>query len=214
MYLTKTDQDNAGTFNRLFPLLDHLDRMYIVALDLPGHGSSCHLPRGVPYTDMTWVIEMKRTLDYLGWTTPSTLATKNQPESSSLPEKRPVTIIAHSMGANAAIELAALYPALVGSLVMLDTVKLRIFPTDRLAPEMARAIEAYSGQDRLQKLRQIPAVKRELLFDLEGALNVIMMTHGNGRLDRDAALNLMGRAVQWTAGRDAKRGFAFRRDPR
>lgn len=60
-------QDNAGTFNRLFPLLDHLNRLYIVALDLPGHGRSSHLPKGVPYTDMTWVIELKRTIDYLGW---------------------------------------------------------------------------------------------------------------------------------------------------
>lgn len=186
--------------------------MYIVALDLPGHGSSSHLPKGVPYTDMTWVIEMKRTLDYLGWT-PS-VTPKNKPESStSSPQKR-VTIIAHSMGANASVELAALYPNLVANLIMLDTVKLRIFPTEKLASEMAKAIDLYSEQTRLTELRQFPGAKKGLLFDLEGALNVIMMTHGNGRLDRDAALNLMGRAVQWTGGRDAKRGFEFRRDPR
>lgn len=36
--------DCAGSFDRLIPMLD--DRFYIVAIDLPGHGFSTHLPLG------------------------------------------------------------------------------------------------------------------------------------------------------------------------
>ena len=36
--------DNAGTFDRLIPLLP--DNYYIVAFDLPGHGFSSHVPYG------------------------------------------------------------------------------------------------------------------------------------------------------------------------
>lgn len=214
-------QDNAGTFNRLFPLLDHLNRLYIVALDLPGHGRSSHLPKGVPYTDMTWVIELKRTIDYLGWNGLSSSSASssassflNQPQTPKLPfPKKGVIIIAHSMGANAAVELAALYPHLVHTLIMLDTVKLRVFPTENLAAEMGRAIEVFSNHEKNTAFR----TTKPILFDLERALSVIIETHGNGKLTKDAAVCLMERAMQWTgrqAGGDGKRGFAFLRDPR
>jgi pimeloyl-ACP methyl ester carboxylesterase len=36
--------DNAGTWDRLIPLLP--DQFYIVAIDLPGHGFSSHVPYG------------------------------------------------------------------------------------------------------------------------------------------------------------------------
>jgi len=36
--------DNAGTFDRLIPLLP--DQFYVVAIDLPGHGFSSHVPYG------------------------------------------------------------------------------------------------------------------------------------------------------------------------
>lgn len=39
--------DNAGTFDRLAPLLS--PSIYFVAVELPGHGLSSHLPAGVPY---------------------------------------------------------------------------------------------------------------------------------------------------------------------
>jgi len=39
--------DNAGTFDRLVPLLPK--SIYFVAVDLPGHGRSSHYPNGIPY---------------------------------------------------------------------------------------------------------------------------------------------------------------------
>lgn len=139
---------------------------------------------------MTWVIEIKRTLDFLGWASH-------------------VTIIAHSMGANASLEVATLYPDIITSLVMLDTVKLRIHPTASLATEMAKSIEAYSSTVRSNRHR--PAKK--YTFDLEQALNVIIQTHGNGSLTRDGAMCLLPRAVEVRSA-GGKSGFTFRRDPR
>lgn len=40
--------DNAGTFDRLIPLLP--DQFYVVAYDFPGHGFSSHVPYGKRHT--------------------------------------------------------------------------------------------------------------------------------------------------------------------
>lgn len=39
--------DNAGTFDKLIPMLPQ--DLYIVAVDMPGHGLSSHLPPGITY---------------------------------------------------------------------------------------------------------------------------------------------------------------------
>lgn len=40
-------QDNAGTFDRLIPLLPK--RISFLCIDLPGHGRSSHFPKGMQY---------------------------------------------------------------------------------------------------------------------------------------------------------------------
>lgn len=162
--------------------------MYIVAIDLPGHGSSSHLPKGIPYTDLTWVIEIKRTLAHLDW-------------------GQGVTIIAHSMGANASLELAALYPDLVRCLVMIDTIKPRVFSPDQMAREVAASIAAFSSSERNQ-LRP----STSFTYDVDRAIDVLIKTHLNGSLTKDAAFCLMQRAVDFRQGTDG--GLVFKRDPR
>ena len=39
--------DNAGTFDKLAPLL--LKSLFFVAVEMPGHGFSSHYPSGMPY---------------------------------------------------------------------------------------------------------------------------------------------------------------------
>ncbi len=46
-------QDNAATFTGLAP---HLDGIYLVALDLPGHGRSDWRPPGMAYGFLDWVV--------------------------------------------------------------------------------------------------------------------------------------------------------------
>ena len=56
--------DNAGSFDFLAPLLiDH----YVVALDLPGHGLSDHLPEGMQYHLTEAVGFIYQVIQYLGW---------------------------------------------------------------------------------------------------------------------------------------------------
>ena len=40
-------QDNAGSFDRLIPLLPR--NVTVLCLDMPGHGFSSHLPKGQSY---------------------------------------------------------------------------------------------------------------------------------------------------------------------
>lgn len=176
-------KDNAGTFDQLFARLSS-ESMYIVAIDLPGHGFSSHLPKGVPYTDLTWVIAIRQVLEFLNW-------------------KSNVTIIAHSMGALASLDFAALYPEIVTRLVMIDTIKPRIYESDQLAKESMESISLFL---RTQNISNKPNYS----FDVDKAINVITQTHYNGNLTKNAAFCLMQRAVDFQPNGTVK----FRRDPR
>lgn len=157
-------------------------------LDLPGHGQSSWLPKGVPYTDTTWVMEIKRALNYLGWTLN-------------------VTLIAHSMGACACLELAALYPELIGSLVMLDTIKYHLSEPEHCALEFATTIEAYN------QYLKISAFNPSILVELDRATRVIIDTHTNAKLNQTGASCLLPRAVKYQQ-QGSKTGVIFQRDSR
>lgn len=158
--------------------------MYIVAMDLPGHGSSSHLPKGVPYTDSTWVIAIKQVLEYLNW-------------------KSNVTIIAHSMGALASLDFAALFPEIVTRLIMIDTIKPRLYEPDKLAKESMDSVSLFL---RTQNISHRPNYS----FDVDKAINVVIQTHFNGNLNKNAAFCLMQRAVDFQNNGTV----TFRRDPR
>jgi pimeloyl-ACP methyl ester carboxylesterase len=51
--------DNAGTFDKLFPLLPR--SLYIMAIEMPGHGRSSHFPAGMPYHYIVSRIHQKHT---------------------------------------------------------------------------------------------------------------------------------------------------------
>nr|XP_015215180.1 PREDICTED: serine hydrolase-like protein 2 [Lepisosteus oculatus] len=53
--------DNAGSFDRLIPLLPADCRC--VAIDFPGHGLSTHRPAGVLYTFPAYVADMRRVIE-------------------------------------------------------------------------------------------------------------------------------------------------------
>src|SRR5688572_17059699 len=57
--------DNAGSFDKLAPLLP--PTVHFVALDLPGHGLSSHLPEGLSYDAYDMVTAVRRVAEYLDW---------------------------------------------------------------------------------------------------------------------------------------------------
>ncbi|WP_445145586.1 alpha/beta fold hydrolase [Dyella sp. Tek66A03] len=90
--------DNAGSFARLAPLLT--DRWQVIALDLPGHGHSDHLPAGAHY----------HFIDYVG----VVLAVA---EALGLARYQ---LLGHSLGAGIASMVAAAMPDGVERLLLIE----------------------------------------------------------------------------------------------
>jgi len=89
--------DNAASF---IPLAAHLEGVHLLALDLPGHGYSQHLPACAAYhlaDNCRWVAALA---DAMGW--------------------QRFVLLGHSMGAAAAAITAAAMPRRVAGLALID----------------------------------------------------------------------------------------------
>lgn len=92
-------QDNAATFDRLAPLLQ---TDALLALDIPGHGLSSHLPPGYLYDFMDGVCLVRFVInDYFKW------------------EKPPV-LLGHSFGSNIFFVYSAIFPETVSKYISID----------------------------------------------------------------------------------------------
>ncbi|XP_050676513.1 serine hydrolase-like protein isoform X4 [Leptidea sinapis] len=90
--------DSAATF---LPLLDVLpDKYYYVALDMPGHGRSDHLPKGVLANRFFPVTVVDMIIQYLGW--------------------KDFIYIGHSLGAEHGLFISSIYPGLIKKAIYLD----------------------------------------------------------------------------------------------
>ena len=89
--------DNAASFVPMAPLLAGIE---LVAIDLPGHGRSAHLPVGTYYTYETAVHHVLDAADTLGW--------------------ERFTLLGHSMGAGIASLVAAACPQRIERLVCIE----------------------------------------------------------------------------------------------
>jgi pimeloyl-ACP methyl ester carboxylesterase len=90
--------DNAGSFARLAPLL--AEHWQVIALDLPGHGHSDHLPPGTHYHFIDYVRAVLATVDRL-----------------ALPSFQ---LLGHSLGAGVASMVAAATPDRVERLLLIE----------------------------------------------------------------------------------------------
>ncbi|XP_015929743.1 serine hydrolase-like protein isoform X2 [Parasteatoda tepidariorum] len=125
-------QDNAGTFDKLIPLLS--SNLYIVAVDGPGHGLSSHKPKGAFYHYMEILVDIKRVIDYLKWET--------------------FSIIGHSLGGTVGLLYSSVYPEKVKNLILLDIIK----PASRethLLPSVTR--EGIENLLKIEKKTNDPA---------------------------------------------------------
>ena len=90
--------DNAGSYAYLAPLL--AKRRQVIALELPGHGHSGHLPPGMHYHFVDYVRSALAAVDQLGL--------------------ERFDLIGHSLGAGIAAMLAAAAPARIGRLLLIE----------------------------------------------------------------------------------------------
>ena len=89
--------DNAASF---IPMAPHLSECDIVAIDLPGHGASSHVPPGCDYAFVDWLHDILDVLDALEW--------------------RQAHLLGHSLGGALASVLAAGAPERVSSLALIE----------------------------------------------------------------------------------------------
>ena len=128
--------DNAGSFDRLAPLLGG-DR-HVVALDLLGHGHSSHLPAGAWYHYVDYFDQIRATLDHFGW--------------------QRADLLGHSLGGTLASLFAALYPERVGELLLIEALgPLTTTPGDAL-PQLRRALDQRAAFMDKRPLRVFPTL--------------------------------------------------------
>lgn len=100
IFVTHGRLDNAGSFDRLIPLLPQT--YYYICIDLPSHGKSSPLPPFFPIHLMDFVLVYKVVLEYFN--------------------KEKYIILAHSFGALIAHYFTRLYPQFVEKLIGIDSI--------------------------------------------------------------------------------------------
>ena len=98
-------QDNAGSFDRLIPLLPR--HLSFLAIDLPGHGYSSRTHDGVGYGMLDILIILNLVMKEYNWSK--------------------ISLLGHSMGAIISFLYAATYPEKINFVVAVDALKPKIF---------------------------------------------------------------------------------------
>jgi pimeloyl-ACP methyl ester carboxylesterase len=114
--------DNAATFERLAPLLES---HYIVAVDLPGHGLSDHLPQGYHYHFIDSVEYVLAVANHFSWQT--------------------FAILGHSMGAGIATLMAGTMPEMVTKLILLDALGPYTIPDEQAPEQLQRYLTQFES---------------------------------------------------------------------
>lgn len=121
--------DNAGSFNLLAPWLQN--DYYLIAIDLPGHGLSSHLPAGCNYHFFDGVFTLSAIVDGLKLTK--------------------THILGHSMGACLASLAAGIFPERLLSLALIEAIGPFSAPADTCAEQMTNYLHHKSFDTKAEK---------------------------------------------------------------
>ncbi|GBL90253.1 Serine hydrolase-like protein [Araneus ventricosus] len=167
-------QDNAGTFDRLIPLL--CQDLYIVAVDLPGQGLSSHFQEGSTYLYINILLEIKRVVDYLKW--------------------EAFSIIGHSLGGAYALLYSCTYPECIINVILLDFVKPFSYSAEELRYAMRQNMEELLKVEG-KSLKQAPVYSyieaRERL--IQGFQNQITLESADVLMKRASKSSKCGKGV-------------------
>ncbi|MGB0135468.1 alpha/beta fold hydrolase [Dokdonella sp.] len=136
--------DNAGTFDRLAPLLKG---HYVVAIDLAGHGRSDHRPPGNWYPYVDFLDEIGEAMDQLGW--------------------QDADLLGHSLGATLVSVFAAICPQRVRRLLLIEGLGPIATAADQSLEQLRRSQRARAAfrPDKLRVfngLEEAVAVRRKV----------------------------------------------------
>ncbi|MBS7457114.1 alpha/beta fold hydrolase [Coralloluteibacterium stylophorae] len=165
--------DNAASF---LPLAPHLGDIELVALDLAGHGRSFHRSAEAEYGFLDYLLDVAAALDALAW--------------------RDAGLLGHSLGGAVAVLFAAVAPARVRRLALVESAG-PLSGDPAQAPERMR--EAFERRVR-------PSRGPRVFADLDVAVRARMQANG---LSEPAARLLVERGTRAVDG-----GFVWSSDPR
>lgn len=183
--------DNCASFQPLIPyILDYknnADTYHIIAFDQSGVGLSCHRPVGTEYHQLGQVIEIKRIVSELNWSS--------------------FHIIGHSMGSHFSFLYSCIFPDEVRSFISIDLAYPITRTTKDWASSMAIAIkeqllfEKYGDND--------PTTNFKVgIYSKEEALKRLVEAHGTS-LTKETAEVLLARGAS-----KQRWGYVFNRDVR
>lgn len=137
--------DNAASF---VPLAAHLPALELVAIDLPGHGHSAHLPAGTQYNTPGAICHVLDVADALGWDR--------------------FVLLGHSMGAGIASLTAAAAPERVERLVAIEALGGLRGPESETAQRLREHVRA---------ARALPGKRLRVFPDLAAPIRARMMAN-------------------------------------
>jgi len=137
--------DNAASF---VPLAAHLDGIDLVAIDLPGHGASAHLPPGADYSFAGTVNALLDVADALQWDR--------------------FALLGHSMGAGIASLLAAACPERIERFVAIEALGALPEVPERTVARLRDAVIA---------ARALPGKRLRVFPDLDTAVRARMQAN-------------------------------------
>lgn len=196
--------DNSGSFDNLAPLLKHDDDLYIVSIDLPGHGKSSQIPPGSAYSDTTIIMEMRRCLIELNWVTPKKITDIGGCKASAggnhigseADSTKKFTIIGHSFGGGLGAFYSSLYPDEVEELILLDFFKSETESPERALKKLARSIDHFIETGSQGSIVNKTNDKGQVVVSQETALVATIEAHKNlGNLTREEAACLLKRST-------------------
>lgn len=177
-------EDNAGTFNRLIPMLSN--NFSYLAIDFPGHGRSSWIPHGQQYMIMDYLFVVDFLLKYYRW------------------DK--VSFLTHSMGSRVAFSYASLYPERVDLMISIDVLKPPVLSVKALKEQYNEMFERFLVDDkRNQESTEPPAYTFEEMIE-----KIIIGTKKS--VTRETAHHLLERNVEPSKKYPGK--FYFSRDRR
>jgi pimeloyl-ACP methyl ester carboxylesterase len=165
-------QDNAGTFDRLIPLLSK--EFSYLAIDFPGHGRSSKKANGLPYYSDNFLFVINYVYHHYKW------------------EK--VSLIGHSLGARMIFAYTAAFPERVEMAIAIDL----LAPTEfKLRDYLQLASAEYcekltSAHEQFLDPREPPSFELDALID-----KVCQRIKGN--FTSDNALSLLRRMIEPSA---------------
>ena len=177
-------QDNAGTFDRLIPLLPR-DQSFL-AIDLPGHGLSSRVPDGLAYhaTDNLYILNFL--CKEYNWDR--------------------ISLLGHSMGSILSFIFATVFPAKVDMLIQIDALKPQVYDSVKVVENLEDRIKYFMLADqRNQEKREPPSYTFEEMIE-----RVTAGTHGS--VTKETAQYLLKRNIKKSEKFPGK--YYFTRDSR